>query len=1359
MKNGRKEHGQKWTNTDEERDGIIPKHGGFRNLKTFQLATLIYDVTVLFCDKFIDRRSRTHDQMVQAARSGRQNIAEGSVDSGTSKKIELKLTGVAKGSFEELRLDYEDFLRQRNLPQLEPNDPILRRFKEIRCATLEEFRAWVAEEVKNTDKHGLTRTGNGASGNVCAGQCVSVVAANGALSLLNLCIYLLDRQIEAQAEAFEKNGGFTENLYRRRIEQRNRKDLPMRIQSIVVFLCFAFSLTTFATPSIVDRISENVWVVHDDVGQWSNGSMGNTHQNGPDYCAKKILDLSNLPEDVWKQATMFRISAFFCVLDYSDHDKSKANGLDEAIEIVINGKAHRYPTNSGFPELLKKKSMSSCMGWYDFDFPKEVFVRGSNEIIFKKAVTEGKKASDDYLYLAIDQTVASGNSWVQFGKKSPWQQDKLTIPGGKGEYMVRLYVVKGMTNFEAAWLPAEDRKKDNLKILDYAGSHGDATRMEWNSLRLDRLSPVTVVIETAEAKEFALNWLDETGNVVKPPLKCRGPHSEEVLVPPMRFRPSGIQLDKNVVIKSATLKASLDYHPLPHRVDMVPRIESPKGAPVDRSVSCKVEKKKISLANNNLRCEFKTDGKLRLVSLYNEIGAAEMISKDDDCSLFLIEIGDKRYAGSRDFECRSVSSMFLKKGFRAKLFSRETGLEAKISVWIDDVLRMGLEIVNSSDNPVDFKVAFPHFSGLVLSENPADDYYFFPWGGGIFSDAPAVIRRGYGDHEAFYQVMDIFSPKRGAGLSVQCTDKDGRHKLLALRKCVPHQQEIQGEVGHTPTTAEFMWSKSLPEVPGIGLTYEYLRRTRGSGKSFQVKDVAIKAHAGDWHVAVKDYADWCHQVWKFRPYPSRLMPVENMIATGWGGDFLFKENQYRTNFIKPMCDCIELMSWWDWSPLGPWSTPFDRLSEVMKESEIKRWEGYFVKNPVTGQKMWNNQPGDYDGYNACFGGLPAFRNAIQTYQKMGSLTTLYTDPFRMDDASKIGRKHGKEWGVVLADGKHSKAYEVWNPCHDLPEVRKWVADAMKRVMRETGADGIRLDEYGHRGWACFSKEHKHTYAEWGCTEWQRCVAEATKMVRKGMDEAKPGSVLTTEHPGYDYLMQYIDGCITYDLTVQATQLRPFECNLQRFYFPECKCYELDHGKADTMHRKRFWNAVASFGAYYPKNMYNILKENSDAFEGRNCEPLIPTLAKYVYANRFNAKGKTIYMLYNATGHSFEGTALAVKLRDNEHLFDLLNNRETEVRNGEAGTFIPRDNVLCLAQLPVMIKVKRDGATVDVSVSDEGKGSQLVICDRDGAPLLSQTAGTNRFNLAEITDSKVEPVCVKLIKSGILVDVVTIPSGK
>jgi four helix bundle suffix protein len=187
---------------------LIPKHGGYRKLKSFQIAQLIYDVTVRFCDRYIEKRSRTHDQMVQAARSGVQNIAEGSQASGTSKKMELKLTNVARASLEELRLDYEDFLRQRGLPLWDRVDPRRQALINRRCSNADEVAAWVRECAQR----GL----GGLSGPADYPE----ISANAVLTLLTVACALLDRQIAAQAAAFENEGGFTERLYRVRSARR-----------------------------------------------------------------------------------------------------------------------------------------------------------------------------------------------------------------------------------------------------------------------------------------------------------------------------------------------------------------------------------------------------------------------------------------------------------------------------------------------------------------------------------------------------------------------------------------------------------------------------------------------------------------------------------------------------------------------------------------------------------------------------------------------------------------------------------------------------------------------------------------------------------------------------------------------------------------------------------------------------------------------------------------------------------------------------------------------------------------------------------------------------------------------------------
>jgi restriction system protein len=186
-------------NLDDQR--LIPPHGGYRQLKSFQHAELVYDGTVKFCDRFIDRRSRTHDQMVQAARSGRQNIAEGSQASGTSKKTELKLAGVARASLEELLLDYEDFLRQRGLIMWGKDHPTA---QVVRRLAYEENRSYMSYSPY------IERS-------------TPEIAANTLICLIHQTNYLLDQQLRQLERQFLQEGGFTERLYNARISARRQK--------------------------------------------------------------------------------------------------------------------------------------------------------------------------------------------------------------------------------------------------------------------------------------------------------------------------------------------------------------------------------------------------------------------------------------------------------------------------------------------------------------------------------------------------------------------------------------------------------------------------------------------------------------------------------------------------------------------------------------------------------------------------------------------------------------------------------------------------------------------------------------------------------------------------------------------------------------------------------------------------------------------------------------------------------------------------------------------------------------------------------------------------------------------------------
>ena len=223
------------------KEPLIVKHGGYRNLKSFQVAQLVYDVTIRFCNRYIEKRSRTHDQMVQAARSGVQNIAEGSQASGTSKKTELKLTNVARASLEELRLDYEDFLRQRSLSLWDRNDPRRSSLVARRCNTADCVAAWIQEQRNGQDGRSRqsgrsdlrasfiqsARPSKSMQSTMSTESTASPktpgfpeLAANAALVLIAVACSLLDRQLAPLAVTFEREGGFTERLYRVRKNAR-----------------------------------------------------------------------------------------------------------------------------------------------------------------------------------------------------------------------------------------------------------------------------------------------------------------------------------------------------------------------------------------------------------------------------------------------------------------------------------------------------------------------------------------------------------------------------------------------------------------------------------------------------------------------------------------------------------------------------------------------------------------------------------------------------------------------------------------------------------------------------------------------------------------------------------------------------------------------------------------------------------------------------------------------------------------------------------------------------------------------------------------------------------------------------------
>ena len=199
------------TDPSDPRSRRLRPSGGYRSLRSFQAATVIYDATVAFCDRFVDKRSRTVDQMVQAARSGRQNIAEGSRAAATSSQTELRLVSVARASLDELLLDYEDFLRQHRQRQWAKDDPEARAVREVG----RKHQSDPSDRTDPSDQCSLSTpyvhwldSAN------------SSVVANALICLIHQANYLLDQQIAGLERTFVEEGGYSEQLAAARREFR-----------------------------------------------------------------------------------------------------------------------------------------------------------------------------------------------------------------------------------------------------------------------------------------------------------------------------------------------------------------------------------------------------------------------------------------------------------------------------------------------------------------------------------------------------------------------------------------------------------------------------------------------------------------------------------------------------------------------------------------------------------------------------------------------------------------------------------------------------------------------------------------------------------------------------------------------------------------------------------------------------------------------------------------------------------------------------------------------------------------------------------------------------------------------------------
>lgn len=798
--------------------------------------------------------------------------------------------------------------------------------------------------------------------------------------------------------------------------------------------------------------------------------------------------------------------------------------------------------------------------------------------------------------------------------------------------------------------------------------------------------------------------------------------------------PVRIEIDTPVATPLAEVDLYYGLAGSSNHVNIAPVIAAPKVQPAQMTPRATQSSDGFTLKSTFLTAQFSTTNGLRLTSLRNEYAGKDILIDPAQTHLFLTEIAGKRF-GAEDWQIQEVL-LSDKNTVRVNLSLAPHHLIAQLTIGLaENGLKLGLQLQNAGSAEQTWKAVFPQIGGLAISDQPDDDYYLYPMYGGLVQNINANLRLYYGaGNESLWQMIDVFSPQLGTGMSLRSLDKEGTLKGMAFRKGAknPAYGTMISTFLKQRTSPDYLWNSSLPAGNGSSMGFEYSTYSRAAGKSVQYPDAIIEMHPGDWHNAMRTYADWAHQAWQWRPLHTKLDDVWrieylNIKPMNVNTKLLFSNGKWYDNFARDNADMGEWDAWWKWGDKGPFGISLDNAHKEGGDTAYSRLRYRIIPDPVTGKPVYIQNFGETNRYNESMGGLPALKAAIKKSQETGTLVQLYTAPM-LADANTSMAQFGPKYGVVnpnfpaLAaqdmppaprDG-HVIQYYSYRMDVNNEEFIDMVAQNMARLVKDTDADAIRLDELGFGGFACYSTQHSHLFGDPGQHWAMRAMAELAKRVHAAASAVKPDFVLTAEYPGADIQAANLDGAlVSENRRYTFPGLRPLPVDIFRFYFPEIKLYEYRPNVLNNGGKIAFWNAVGTFLDSYSDQYHQVLKENSDAFRSADAEPLVPTLAPEIYANRFATQNKQITLLYNNSGKAVDAPLLKAELEPNEHYFDLLHGEELAVKNGAIQLEVQPEDVAAVARLPRSLKVGHAYGGWTITLTQNVPNASVALCDDKG----------------------------------------------
>ncbi|GEM_PF-3268278 len=752
-----------------------------------------------------------------------------------------------------------------------------------------------------------------------------------------------------------------------------------------------------------------------------------------------------------------------------------------------------------------------------------------------------------------------------------------------------------------------------------------------------------------------------------------------------------------------------------------------------------IQKDSIELENAHFIAQISTKPTLMLRRLFNKHTLSECIASGQSSPLFAVSV-DENLMTSDKFEV--VGARSSSKGSEAvlKLSLRSPMITAELSATLNESCRMqlSLEVMNTDAKPHQLRIFFPLLNHLLIGD-VKENYYFYPFKGGWTSNVPFHLGHGYGTPTGSLQVISVFNPILGGGVYVWVKDRSGAMKTLWLRKV--EQDGVMPPV-YEALRQEMRASKiPFDLASGISIAFSPLPIVLAPNQRLTLPDAVIGVHAGDWREALKSYTSWVRTWW--RP-PNPKVPVWfrrcfNICALHE------HESMKRMRYSGPekLRPSHHLFQWSVW-----WEHP-----------EVDRFN-----RPKPGN-WYRLAFGDYQ-YELRWGGLEALQQEIKRIHNAGLRVVMYVQSYLVWKHSRLGKEHGDDWVARSATLKPLEDWtseetdmDVWDFCVGTPAYQEYVAKTCKRILTETGADGIYLDSAAD-AYPCYDKRHGHG------NEPARFSLEMLRKVRKAIKEANPQAILHIEDVCSEHHLQFIDGAWLkeFEMYPPMSNYTPhftaYPIFFLRFYFPEV--WFADWGTGDYAPGWR-WCLFNGIGTCRWPNDYTartgrVMKENAEAFATLQPEPLVKTEKEGVLANRFPTRNKIIYTVYNRNADEVSGVLLKVPHRDNWHYVELLSGDEVrfETRGAEdlLSFAVPANEVVVVAQLPKVLDVHQQGNCLRVQLLRKVSQPRLVLLTTQEPDDLGQLVplrnGKAQIELSQL-NLKSHLVVLKLFSGEELVD--------